>query len=84
MKRRSSYQQKLIRNYYEHRDAIMLQSLGELVSELYLTGDEFKRRRLWSRVEKALRNLGTKEEEISRLVASRDLAALARLVGREF
>ena len=29
-------QQRIVRNYYENRDQIMMQSLGELVTELYL------------------------------------------------
>ncbi len=84
MKERSAHQKKLIKNYYEHRDAIMLQSLGEIVSELYLAGDEFKRRRLWTRAEKALRNLKLEEAEIARLVKQRDTKALAKIVSREF
>jgi len=84
MKERSPHQKKLIKNYYENRDAIMLQSLGEIVSELYLTGDEFTRRRLWTRAEKALRNLKLDEAEIARLVKQRDTKALAKIVSREF
>ena len=84
MRERSAYQKKLIKDYYKHRDAIMMQSLGEIVSELYMTGDEFKRRRLWRRAEKALRNLGIEEAEIARLVKARDTKALAGLVSREF
>jgi len=84
MKPQSKYQQKIIQNYYANRPAIMMQTLGELVSELYLTGDEFKRRRLWKRVEKALCNLDASEEQIRRLVASRDTKELARFVSQRF
>ena len=57
MKKHSAYQQKLIRNYYKNREGIMVQSLGEIVSELWLAPDEFRRRQLWERAAKALRNL---------------------------
>ena len=36
MPKRSSYQQKAISNYYKNRDAIMMQRLGELVTDLFL------------------------------------------------
>ena len=32
----SKYQQKIIKNYYEHQDTILLQRLGEQITELYL------------------------------------------------
>ena len=48
----SEHQKKVISNYYKNLDTIMLQRLGELVTELYLaktngqkksSGREFKR-----------------------------------------
>ena len=36
MAERSSHQKKVIRNYYEQRDAIALQRVQELVTDLYL------------------------------------------------
>jgi hypothetical protein len=36
MAKRSSHQDKIIRNYYQNRDAIALQRAQELVTELYL------------------------------------------------
>jgi len=32
----SKYQQKVIKNYYQNQDAILLQRLGEQVTELFL------------------------------------------------
>jgi len=84
MKDRSAYQKKLIRNYYENRDSIMVQTLGEIVSELWLAPDPHKRRRLWNRAAKALRNLGVKEEEVQRLVAAQDEKALAKVLNEKF
>ena len=84
MKKRSPYQQKIIRNYYQNRDAIMVQSLGEIVSELWLAPDKFKRRKLWDRAAKALKTLGVKETEIRRLVDTQDEKALAKFVSEKF
>ena len=36
MAERSRYQQKIISNYYKNRDAISLQRVQEMVTELYL------------------------------------------------
>lgn len=84
MKRPSTRQQKIIRNYYENRDAIMLQNLGEIVSELYLAGTETKRNQLWGRAENALTKLGIQPAEITRIVKGHDLGALAKIISREF
>ena len=81
---RGTRQQKIIQNYYKNRDEIMLQQLGEIVSELWLAPDETKRRRLWQRVEKALVNMAVKEDEIRRIVQSRDEKTLAAFLNREF
>ena len=35
-KQYSKYQQKIIKSYYDNREAISLQRLGELVTDLYL------------------------------------------------
>jgi hypothetical protein len=84
MKRRRTYRDQLIRNYYENREHLMLQSLGEIVSELYLTSNDARRAQLWRRAETALRNLKIAEAEIARILQQHDLGALARLVSREF
>ena len=84
MKKSSAHQRNIIKNYYKNREGIMVQSLGEIVSELWMTSDEFKRRRLWDRAAKALRGLGVKEEEVQRLVESRDEKALAGFLDRKF
>ena len=84
MKQRHSYRDKIIRNYYENREALMLQSLGEIVSELYLASNEARRSQLWRRAETALRNLKITETEIARILHQHDLAALAKLISREF
>lgn len=84
MKERSPYQQRLIRNYYQNRSAIMLQTLAEIVSELYIAPTEERRTQLWRRADKALRSLGADETEIARLLKSRDEKALAEFISRAF
>jgi len=81
---RRTHQQNIIRNYYKNRDEIMLQQLGEIVSELWLAPNELKRRKLWQRAEKALGTMGVKPEEIRRIVQSRDEKALAAFLNRKF
>jgi len=76
----SNYQRGIARRYYEHLDTIMVQKLGEIVSELYLADSESARTRLWERARKALANAKVKREEIDRVVGERDLETLAAMV----
>lgn len=79
----SNHQKKIVNRYYEHRDTISATKLSELVSELYLcVGDEKKSARLWKQAATALKNLGVKEPEAERIVATRDLKALAVQAGK--
>ncbi len=81
MAKRSSYQQRVIRNYYENRDTIMLQRLGDLVTELYLAEGR-ARTRLWKRVRTALENLKVPKNQIDHLVASDNPSLLANELKR--
>ena len=45
---RSRYQEKIIKNYYQNRDAIGLQKAQEAVTELYLSEGK-KRETVWKR-----------------------------------
>ena len=55
----SKHQQRIIKNYYENRDAIALQRVQELVTELYLTEGK-KREKHWKTVANHLEKLGVK------------------------
>ena len=79
MAKRSTYQDRAIRNYYQNQDAIMLQRLGELVSELYLA-DGKARARLWDRAARAMKNLGVPASRIEHMVGSDNPSLVARLV----
>ncbi len=73
------HQQRIIRNYYEHKDEIMLQRLGELVTDLYLAEGK-KRARLWDRVRAALKNLKIPDPQVEHLVQSDNPTLVANLL----
>ncbi len=74
----SNYQKKVIQRYYENRQAISLQKLGELVSELYMADSEKKADRLWQRVGQAMAGLNVPEKIAGHIMARRDVELLAR------
>ena len=76
----SAHQRGIVKRYYENRDSIMAQKLGELVSELYLAEGK-KADGLWTRVRTALENMKVEPKKIEAVVGGRDLEKLARLVG---
>ena len=80
MPSRTPHQERIIRNYYQNRDAIMLQKAGELVSDLYLAEGK-ARQRLWQRVAGALDKLGVPRQRIEHVVQSDNPTLLARLIG---
>lgn len=79
MAKRSSHQERIIRNYYNNHDAIMLQRLGELATDLYLAEGK-ARASLWKRAAAALANLKVSEAEIQHLVKTDNPALLATRV----
>ena len=78
-KKRTAYQQQVIRNYYRHRDAIAAQRLGELVTDLYLAEGK-ARQRLWQRAAAALESLEVSKNQIDHIVQSDDPELLAHQV----
>ena len=81
MAKRSNHQQKIISNYYQNREAISLQRVQELVTELYLATGK-KRVRLWDSLPAHLGKLGVKPAEIDDLVAKENPELVAKLVER--
>ena len=79
MAERSKYQQKIIKNYYENREAISLQRLGELVTELYLAQGK-ARQKQWKNIASALEKLKVPAERIEHLVKQDNPSLVARLV----
>jgi len=74
----SQYQKDVISNYYQNLDAIALQKLSELVSELYLADSDNKRARLWDRAYKAMLNLKIPPDIIAHIMAKKDVSILAK------
>jgi hypothetical protein len=78
-KQYSKYQQKIIKNFYENREAISLQRLSELVTELYLAEGK-AREKQWKYIVSALEKLGLPEARIEHLRKRDDPKLLANLV----
>jgi hypothetical protein len=75
----SKYQQKIIKNYYNNRDAISLQRLGELVTDLYLAEGK-SRATKWKQAATAMEKLGVKADQIEHIVGQDNPALVAKLV----
>lgn len=80
----SNYQKGIIKRYYENKDDLMNQKLGEIVSELYLCENEKKKTRLWKSAHTALLNAGVHPVHAERICEGRDLKELAKVVGELF
>ena len=79
MAKRSKYQEKVVRNYYQNREAIAVQRLQELVTELYLS-DGKKREKHWKSVTNHLAALGVKQPMIDHLVNTDNPELVANLI----
>ncbi len=74
------HQRGIVRRYYNSLDAVTLQKLQELVSDLYLATDA-KAARLWEQAERHLARAGADAVRTARILGARDVKALAELVG---
>lgn len=74
----SNYQKSVISGYYDNLDTIMLQKLGELVTELYLADTEARRNRLWERARKAMVKLKIPPAIIDHIMQKKDVQVLAK------
>ncbi len=79
MAERTRYQEKVIRNYYQNQDAILLQRLGEQVTNLYLAEGK-ARQKLWKTIHTSLEKLKVPASRIEQLVKQDDAALLAKLL----
>lgn len=79
MANHSKHQQRIIKNYYQNREAISLQRLSELVTEIYLAEGK-KREKQWEYIVKALEKLDVKPARIAHLRKQDDPRLLAKLV----
>ena len=79
MAKRSPYQQRVIRDYYKNQDAMLIQRLGDLVTELYLAEGK-SRVRLWKRVATTLEKLKVPKNHVQHIVQSDNPTLLANLL----
>ena len=75
----SKHQQKIIKNYYDNREAISLQRLSELVTELYIAEGK-ARERQWKYIVAALEELDVPPTRIQHLRDQDKPELLAQLV----
>jgi hypothetical protein len=73
------HQQGIIKRYYANQDAIQLQKLGELVTDLYLAEGK-KREKVWKSIVTAMQKLGVPQSRIDHIVAQNRPELLANLV----
>jgi hypothetical protein len=83
MAKRSAYQDRVIRNYYQNQDSILLQRLGELVTDLYLAEGK-ARQRVWARIAGAMEKLGVPADRVAHIVQSDNPTLVANLVKELF
>jgi len=74
----SAHQKAVISGYYDNLDTIMLQKLGELVTELYLADSKAKKDRLWQRAHKAMVKLKVPPAIIDHIMKKQDVEILAK------
>jgi len=79
--KRSRYQEKVIKSYYDNREAIALQRVQEIVTELFLSEGK-KRQRQWELIVGHLEKLDVPKSQIDHLVAKDDPTLVANLVQR--
>jgi len=79
MAERTKHQQKIIKRYYDNREAISLQKVQEFVTELYLSSGK-KRAQYWTRIAGHLEKLGVDKKTIDHLVSEDKPELVAALV----
>lgn len=79
MAKRSTYQEKIIKNYYQNIESISLQKLSEMVTDLYLAEGK-KRATMWERITVALEKLKVSASRIEHIRKTDNPALVAKLV----
>ena len=73
------HQQSIVKRYYDNLDTVLLQRLGEQVTDLYLAEGK-KRAKLWETIEKSLAKLGVPKSRIATILKSDDARQLATIL----
>ncbi len=74
----SKYQTDVIGRYYDNLNTIMLQKLGEIITELYLADTKDKKDRLWERAHKAMVTLKVRPAIITHIMDKKNVETLAK------
>jgi hypothetical protein len=77
----SRHQKGIVNRYYEHADTITLTKLQEIVSDLYLATGDKAAAKLWKSAETALAKTGADAPRVAKILADKNVVALATLVG---
>jgi hypothetical protein len=78
----SSYQKGIVNRFYAGQDSRVANRLAELVSDLYVTTSEAAAKKKWETVGKELAKSNAEPGAIAKILTSRDLKALAELIGK--
>lgn len=81
------HQQAIVKRFYEHREVMAQQKLGDLVTDLFMAGSEGdakKAERLWKRVGALLTKTGANPDWVAKTLADRNLKELAEIVSALF
>ncbi len=79
MAKRSNYQDRVIRRYYQNQDQILIQRLGDLITDLYLAEGN-SRVRLWKRTVEILEKLKVPNDRIQHVCQSDNPALVAEVL----
>jgi hypothetical protein len=80
MREYSNYQKKVISRYYDNRDQIDQQRLGELVTNLYLATSAKQIAKHWETARGIMTRLGVPKLRITHVIDSQDATVLAAVV----
>ena len=75
------HQKGIIKRYYEHRDTLALQKLGEIVSDLYVQTSEKVVQRKWKAAHAQMLAAGVHPHQAQTILDEQDLGALAKIIG---
>jgi len=73
------HQQSIVKRYYDNLETVLLQRLGEQVTDLYLAEGK-KRAKLWESIETSLSKLEVPKSRIDQVRKSDDARQLATLL----
>ncbi len=75
----TKHQKSIVKRYYDNLETVLLQRLGEQVTDLYLAEGK-KRAKLWESISVSLEKLGVPGSRVARVRDSDDARQLATLL----